>query len=159
MAKHNKSLCLRRKRMKRTQRLQAAEKFFRVYNGKNIVRGYSRYFGVSLLCAALELKMLGCNISDELIERYRLEEQRKAEARRRKRNGQKSSFGNTITMPLSQATPLGASPTASPGKNGNSWRNKLSKRKQRYQKRKKLYMKSCLKKMRYPFEQNFFNGS
>ena len=84
MAKHNKSLCLRRKRMKRTQRLQAAEKFFRVYNGKNIVRGYSRYFGVSLLCAALELKMLGSNISDELIERYRLDEQRKAEARRRK---------------------------------------------------------------------------
>ena len=92
MAKHNKNLGPRRKRMKRTQRLKAAEKFFRVYNGKNIVRGYSRYFGVSLLCAALELKMLGCNISDELIERYRLEEQRKAEARRRKKERTEEFF-------------------------------------------------------------------
>ena len=100
--------------------------------GKNIVRGYSRYFGVSLLCAALELKMLGCNISDELIERYRLEEQRKAEARRRKKERAEEFFWEQDHFYgfIAGYTP-GASAYGSTWEEWEQLRIKLSKRKQR----------------------------
>lgn len=48
--------------MKRSGRLQAAKKWYSEYEGKNIVKGYSRYFGVNKLTAVYELEMLGYQI-------------------------------------------------------------------------------------------------
>jgi hypothetical protein len=58
------SSCPRHKRLNRTSRLQAAEKWLEKYTGKNIVRGYRKHFGVNLLCAALELQALGYVVSE-----------------------------------------------------------------------------------------------
>ena len=32
------------------------------YTGKNLIRGYRKHYGVSLLCAAQELKILGIEV-------------------------------------------------------------------------------------------------
>ena len=77
MKKHNRYLGPRCKRMKRSARLQSAKHWLSKYAGKNPIRGYCRHFGVSLICAALELRMLGYNISNECIEQYKKEEEAK----------------------------------------------------------------------------------
>ena len=57
--KKNRNLGPRRKRMRRPARLMAAVTWRSGYGGKNIVRGYARWFGVDLICAITELRMLG----------------------------------------------------------------------------------------------------
>ena len=57
--KKNRNLGPRRKRMRRQARLMAAVKWRSGYGGKNIVHGYARWFGVDLICAITELRMLG----------------------------------------------------------------------------------------------------
>ncbi len=61
----------RRKRMRRPARLQAAAKWRSGYGGKNIVRGYARWFGVDLVCAIAELRMLGVTIEPEYEQQVR----------------------------------------------------------------------------------------
>lgn len=63
--KKNRNLGPRRKRMRRPARLQAAVKWRAGYGGKNIVRGYARWFGVDLLCAIIELRTLGVAVDAE----------------------------------------------------------------------------------------------
>ncbi len=55
------------KRMKREGRLQSAKStdWIAKYSGKNIVRGYSKCFGVDLLCAIKELRLLGVKVDEE----------------------------------------------------------------------------------------------
>jgi hypothetical protein len=56
--KKNRNLGPRCKRMRRPARLQVAVKWRSGYGGKDIVRGYARWFGVDLVCAIVELRML-----------------------------------------------------------------------------------------------------
>jgi hypothetical protein len=63
--KKNRNLGPRRKRMRRPARLMAAVKWRAGYGGKNIVRGYARWFGVDLICAITELRMLGVAVDPE----------------------------------------------------------------------------------------------
>jgi len=49
----------RRKRYNRRDRLQNAKKWIDQYSGNHIAKGYSKWFGVDLLCAINELEMLG----------------------------------------------------------------------------------------------------
>ena len=81
----------RRKRMKRPARLQAAKQWIPKYQGKNLVHGYATWFGVSLLCAALELKRLGIAVADEYIAQLRQTEISSAEAHRKQREQRKQS--------------------------------------------------------------------
>jgi hypothetical protein len=60
--KNRRNLGPRRKRMRRPVRLQAAVKWRSGYGGKDLVRGYARWFGVDLLCAIVELRMLGVEV-------------------------------------------------------------------------------------------------
>lgn len=60
--KKRRNLGPRRKRMQRPARLQAALTWRSGYGGKDIVRGYARWFGVDLLCAVVELRMLGVEV-------------------------------------------------------------------------------------------------
>ena len=83
MAKRKKKRNLgpRRKRMRRPARLQAAVKWRAGYGGKHIVRGYARWFGVDLLCAVVELRMLGVAIDAEYEQQVRRAIAARAEGR------------------------------------------------------------------------------
>lgn len=63
----------RRKRMTRQARLAsaAAAGWVGRYGGRDLVRGYARWFGVDRLCAVLELRRLGVAISADEEERAR----------------------------------------------------------------------------------------
>lgn len=75
----------RRKRMRREARLQAAPKWRSTYGGTNIVRAYRRWFGVDLLCAIAELRMLGVEVSAEYEQQVRQAIAARAELRARRR--------------------------------------------------------------------------
>lgn len=66
-----KPLCPRHKRLKRMGRLQAAKHWLPQYEGKSIVKGYSKHFGVNMICAVLELRMLGYDISEDYLEKLK----------------------------------------------------------------------------------------
>jgi len=61
----NKNNTPTRKRLNKNQRISRANDWLQTYNGKNIVKGYSNWFGVDLICAILELRLVGMKISDE----------------------------------------------------------------------------------------------
>lgn len=52
----------RRKSMRRPARLQSASHWIKTYTGKNIVRGYRKWFGVDMVCAIKELQLLGVKL-------------------------------------------------------------------------------------------------
>jgi len=67
--------------MRRSARLLAAVQWRSGYGGKNIVRGYARWFGVDLVCAIVELRMLGVAIDPEYEQQVRRSIAARAEAR------------------------------------------------------------------------------
>ena len=71
--------------MKRQARLQSARAWIPTYRGKNIVRGYRRWYGVDLICAIRELRMLGVPVSSAYEQEVldSLEHMAKRKARRR----------------------------------------------------------------------------
>lgn len=71
--------------MRRAARLQTAIKWRSGYRGKNIARGYARWFGVDLVCAIVELRMLGVAIDAEYEAQIRRTIAARAEARARQR--------------------------------------------------------------------------
>ena len=54
-----------KKTLNRKHRLNAAKDWIKTYNGKNIVKGYSKRFSVDKLCTVKELRMIGVEISKE----------------------------------------------------------------------------------------------
>lgn len=72
----------RRKRLNRKQRLQAAKKWIPTYNGRNLVRGYRRWFGVDFICAMTELEMLGYEIDPKYKEQILKQEEAKRKQRK-----------------------------------------------------------------------------
>src|SRR5262245_63381384 len=56
--------CQRRKRMTRRGRLDSARATHWVenYKGKNVIVGYAKWFAVDLMCAHVELRLLGVKI-------------------------------------------------------------------------------------------------
>jgi len=60
MGKGNKAVP-RRKRMKREQRLQNARstEWIKKYTGRDLVRGYRRWYGLDALTAVIDLRRLG----------------------------------------------------------------------------------------------------
>ncbi len=61
--KSNSNNTPRRKRWTRDVRLQKAKQFVETYTGKNLVKGYAKWFGVDLNCALTELQLAGITIS------------------------------------------------------------------------------------------------
>ena len=49
--------------MKRAGRLASAKHWLPTYSGKHIVAGYAKWYGVDLLCAVAELKLLGVPVA------------------------------------------------------------------------------------------------
>lgn len=73
------------KRLSRAARLKKAKRWLAGYRGKNLVRGYQKWFGVDGVCAVLELRMLGVDIPDARLEQARRAEQARATHRARQR--------------------------------------------------------------------------
>jgi len=85
MTKRRKNLGPRRKRLNQAARLQAGKRFIEKHDGKHIIASYRKHFGVSPLCAALELRMLGCRIEEDTIRGLQMEEVRKSERRKQRK--------------------------------------------------------------------------
>lgn len=62
----------RRKRLTRAGRLPSAQAQRASFEGKNVVRGYAKWFGVDLLCAARELALLGVKLDASYLESLRV---------------------------------------------------------------------------------------
>jgi hypothetical protein len=71
--------------MLRPARLQAARQWLASYRGKNLMRGYGKWFGVSEVCAIVELRMLGVDLPDARLEQARRDEQARAAHRARRK--------------------------------------------------------------------------
>lgn len=80
-----KPLCPRHKRLKREGRLQAAKHWLPKYEGKSMVKGYSKHFGVSKISAVLELRMLGYEISEDYMEKLKADELRQQRLREKRK--------------------------------------------------------------------------
>ena len=92
MAKKKKSSTPRRKKMNRKARISSGKHWLEKYKGKNPIRGYANWYGVSRLCTLIELKKIGVDISEEEIQKEkRVEENKglnKALSKKRKRDGE-----------------------------------------------------------------------
>jgi len=72
----------RRKTLTRKGRLASAKDWITKYNGRNLISGYAKWFGVDKICAINELKTLGViipeNLENQIIESLKRKiEQRK----------------------------------------------------------------------------------
>ncbi len=75
----------RRKRMKRSQRLESAKAWLETYQGHKLVRDYRRRYGVDWLTAFTELEMLGVPIAAEYKQRVLQSEVARLAAQKRKK--------------------------------------------------------------------------
>jgi hypothetical protein len=82
------------KQLTRARRLKSAKKWIASYRGKNLVRGYKKWFGVTDVCAVPELRMLGVDIPDARLEQARRDEQSRAigNARRKQKHARRADF-------------------------------------------------------------------
>jgi len=71
----------RKKRYTKEYRLGSSKEWIKTYDGKNIVRGYSKWYGVDLLCAIKELRVNGVTVDEEYEEKVRLSIEAKKLAR------------------------------------------------------------------------------
>lgn len=60
--------------VKKPGRLNTAKHWLAKYEGRNLVRGYSKHFGVSLLGAVAELEELGFKTDPEYVKQLRQSE-------------------------------------------------------------------------------------
>ena len=77
----------KRKRCRRSARLAVAVRWIKEYNGKNLIKGYAKHFGVDKLCAIKELAMLGVEISEERKKQIIDAHNRVIEQRRKRKEG------------------------------------------------------------------------
>jgi hypothetical protein len=56
----------KRKTLTKKGRLDYAKEWITTYNGKNLISGYAKWFGVDKICAINELKIIGVIIPEKL---------------------------------------------------------------------------------------------
>ena len=79
--------------MKREARLQSAKQWIPQYEGKSIVRGYAKHFGVDFLCAIAELETLGVKLDPNYVAQLKCTvENRRLEKQRRKKEKQEEQL-------------------------------------------------------------------
>ena len=94
--KRNRHSVPRRKRMKRPGRLSSARAtgWVEEYKGRNIIAGYSKWFAVDLLCALVELRLLGVKIDQGREEQIKASiKARTAQRARRKKPPEQAQIG------------------------------------------------------------------
>ena len=93
-----KSNTPKRKRFSKQVRLNAATSWITTYDGKNIVSGYAKWFGVDKICAINELKLIGVVIPEMLENQIVKSHQVLIEQRRQKKAERK--FVETIHLAI-----------------------------------------------------------
>src|SRR5262249_59810123 len=91
----------RRKRMKRRGRLSSARAtgWVKEFKGKNIIAGYSKWFAVDLLCALIELRLLGVKIDQGREEQIKASiKARAAQRARREKLREQAQVGEVHTV-------------------------------------------------------------
>ena len=83
------NLVKKKQKNKCQSRLQAAKHWITTYNGKKIIKGYKNRFGVGLVCAINELKMLGLQFDDQYITQLLQSNEQKIAGRRKRREEKK----------------------------------------------------------------------
>ena len=115
MAK-KKGITPKRKRLSRKTRLAVGGKWIKEYKGKNLIKGYSKWFGVDKLCAITELRMLGKEICEEYEKQVKKVLEDLAKARKQKKE-EKQEWNNLEKDPWSDeafAYMVGYSPNGVP---------------------------------------------
>jgi hypothetical protein len=72
--------------MTRNARLQSAKHWIPSYSGRDIVKGYRKWYGVDTVCAILELRQLGVGIPETRLSEAKRTEQTTAQRRREQRH-------------------------------------------------------------------------
>lgn len=72
--------------MNRNARLQSARHWIPSYSGRDIVKGYRKWYGVDTVCAILELRQLGVDISETRLLQAKRTEEATAQQRRERRH-------------------------------------------------------------------------
>jgi hypothetical protein len=80
--------------MKRSARLQSASPWLKQYQGRNILRGYCKHFGVDWRCAAVELKQLGVQLDPEYLKQREMSERQLANNQKRRRHARIGEDGS-----------------------------------------------------------------
>ncbi len=75
----------RRLRMNRAARLESAKHWLPTYTGRDVVKGYRNWYGVSTVCAIIELRQLGIKVDEQRLSQAKRTEESKAQQRARKR--------------------------------------------------------------------------
>jgi len=75
----------RRWRMNRAARLQSAKHWLPTYTGRDLVRGYRNWYGVSAVCAITELRQLGIKVDEQRLIQAKRTEESTAQQRAKKR--------------------------------------------------------------------------
>lgn len=77
----------RHKQLRRSQRLGRGKNWLNNYEGEDMIEDYRKRYGVDLLCAVVELRLLGAEISEEYEYQLRQEEEYKRLSKRSKKKG------------------------------------------------------------------------
>lgn len=75
----------RRLQMNRAARLQSAKHWLPTYTGRDLVRGYRNWYGVSTVCAIVELRRLGIEVDEQRLIQAKRTEESTARQRAKKR--------------------------------------------------------------------------
>jgi hypothetical protein len=82
--------------MDRRARLQSARGWLRTYRGRDVVKGYRKWYGVSTVCAIIELRMLGVAVPDQRLAQAKITEEQAARQRAARK---KASFALHGSLP------------------------------------------------------------
>ncbi len=81
-----KSNVPRVKRMKQTSRLESAKHWLPTYTGKSIINGYRKHYGVNVVSAIHELRLLGIILSEREIDQAITGEKQRKLAKQARKN-------------------------------------------------------------------------
>lgn len=62
----------------------------KTYSGKDVVRGYRKWYGVSTVCAIFELRQLGFTVSEDRLAQARVTEEQTARRRAARKEAARS---------------------------------------------------------------------
>src|SRR6266700_928250 len=82
----------RRLLMNRAARLESAKRWLPTYEGRDVVKGYRKWYGVSTVCAIIELRQLGVEIDEERLIQAKRTEESTARQRAKKRQERKEKL-------------------------------------------------------------------
>jgi len=89
--------------MSRSARLQSSKEWIKNYTGKNIIKGYANWYATDWICAMVELRMNGVEISEEEIKIRKSVESRllNRKLRKERREQKRQTHSNALIDPFS----------------------------------------------------------